>query len=85
MEESLFIPRCFKCSEYNHAQNDCTNGDVCVACDGPHPFVDCKAQNFFCINCQRAGLDIGDHRADNAQCPIYLAKLRFVRTWINYG
>jgi len=40
--EDYSVPnRCFKCSKYNHRQQDCRGEQTCPTCTGRHKMKDC--------------------------------------------
>lgn len=53
MEDYLVAKRCFKCSRYNHRQEDCRGEETCPLCSGPHKLKECTAPSnqHKCINC----------------------------------
>jgi hypothetical protein len=49
----LVAKRCFKCSRFNHRQQDCRGEETCPLCAGGHKLQECKtpADHYRCIKC----------------------------------
>jgi hypothetical protein len=61
------VIRCFKCQKFGHVARNCKHIDACITCGCDHsPEQDCT-NILSCANCK------GNHRADNNQCPVYIA------------
>jgi hypothetical protein len=53
VDDYLVAKRCFKCSRFNHRQQDCRGEETCPLCAGGHKPKECKApaEHYKCINC----------------------------------
>lgn len=84
LKEDTHILRCFKCQDYHHTSNSCSNAEFCVKCAGNHSIKSCTSDLVSCKNClfsnnkYNTKLDI-KHQADNTSCNIYLSKLNKMR------
>jgi hypothetical protein len=58
VEDYLVPNRCFKCSRYNHRQQDCRGEETCPLCAGRHKMKDCTVSptDYKCINCSTYNL-----------------------------
>lgn len=73
MVEYIPVTRCFKCQQYGHFANSCSNDMRCANCAADHETRSCKSDAVCCANCyfdNVGGYSV--HRADSAQCPVFL-------------
>jgi len=77
--DHVFVLRCYKCQDYGHHSEDCTNSAVCGFCAKTgHETRNCNVytrngHGKKCINCHQAGND-SRHEANHPQCPVFLEK-----------
>jgi len=94
VEDYLVPNRCFRCSRYNHRQQDCKAEETCPLCSGKHKMKDCTVtpQNYKCINCATFNLRVQDsstrtcdnHSTLDKNCPSLQALLDRYRQNIDY-
>jgi hypothetical protein len=92
VEDYLVPNRCFKCSRYNHRQQECREVDTCPHCAGQHKMKDCTVNppDYKCINCATYNLHNKNaricekHSTLDKNCPSLLAVLDRYRQNINY-
>lgn len=75
--DAIDIKICYKCSGFNHLQNQCNSSDLnCPKCSLNHCLKDCTSNSFKCYNCKSSN-QIDDNHAvwDSIKCPIYKKKL----------
>lgn len=89
INEEFNLVRCFKCWDFHHTSNKCTNSLRCSKCGGDHLFKDCKTEVELCCVClatstsSRLNIDTA-HNAKSSKCPTYQHKLSLEKQNINY-
>jgi hypothetical protein len=53
VDDYLIAQKCFRCSRFNHRQQDCRGDETCPLCAGGHKLKECTAstEQHKCINC----------------------------------
>lgn len=88
--EDISIPRCFKCQEYYHKNNECNKKTVCEHCMGEHNIAECPKTTKKCVNCVVANQKFKtnhdvSHKASDLECPTYKYLIEVMRSKIDYG
>jgi hypothetical protein len=80
----LSVPRCYKCSKYNHRATECFGEVTCPHCAQTHKMHECKAskEDYRCVNCTNynkyntpAQVSV-NHSSLDKTCSCYKAALR---------
>jgi hypothetical protein len=61
------IDRCYKCQQYGHKLQDCTNEPKCYKCGEIHLYNPNCSNTIICANCT------GSHMAGSPQCPVKIS------------
>jgi hypothetical protein len=75
--DHVFVLRCYKCQDYGHHSEDCSNTSVCGFCAATgHETRECtvylrNGHGKKCINCNQAGM-YDSHEANHPQCAVFL-------------
>lgn len=69
VEEYLDIPVCYKCSQFGHKAQKCTNDPLCIRCGEAHEGKDCKSASMKCPSCTKANKKDVMHTARSMACP----------------
>lgn len=85
LSEYISIAICFKCCIYGHVAKYCTYATKCFRCGQEHEGRSCNSQSTKCVNCETANSTELNHWAISVRCPIYTAKLKKNRKYINYS
>lgn len=87
VREYIDVVQCLRCCGFGHVAKSCREGRKCGACSGDHETRDCKTSQgeFKCINCTRAGIHLGAHKAMDKECPVYKRKVEMWVSRIDYG
>jgi len=90
-KENFQILTCLNCCAYGHKIQSCRNKPVCQICAGDHNIFQCKEKtNISCINCMKENSRHNlrhntKHKANDVNCPIYLAHLIKAKEKTNYS
>jgi hypothetical protein len=63
----LPISRCYKCQQYGHTLQNCTNEAKCYKCGQLHPYNPNCTNSIKCANCT------GSHIAGSPECPVKIS------------
>lgn len=85
--DGFTVGKCFKCLSFDHVATKCPTPDVkvCFKCGENHLLKDCNANDYKCINCMRANLEIKsankldiNHSVNSIECKCYQRKYNFL-------
>lgn len=57
------VIQCFKCQQFGHTAQKCTNETRCLKCGVDHESKSCSSATLYCANCR------GNHAACSRSCP----------------
>lgn len=88
--EDISVLKCYKCQQFHHKSNVCTNRQACSRCGGEHEFKDCTSQAKKCTNCQISNEKYKtqhkiEHEGNDPECPSYKYQIDIAKSRINYG
>ena len=71
------VIQCFKCQQFGHTAQKCTNEMICLKCGGDHESKSCSSTTLYCANCR------GNHAACSRSCPSLkkVEEERISRAW----
>jgi hypothetical protein len=87
--DNIHILRCYKCLQFGHLSQNCTNDLCCAKCSRNHEMKNCDSNEFCCINCLQTNnklnlnLDI-KHNTWDTSCPVYKRKVEISRKALKF-
>ena len=65
--------QCYKCFEYGHVSDSCSNTEKCYICSSEHSRDNCSGEKY-CFHCE------GNHSPNWRNCPQYLLQKEIINT-----
>ena len=77
--------QCYKCQEFGHSAEKCTNKQACAYCGDDHKYDKCSKTQMKCINCEKKGIDSNHKSFDRQCCKVYIEEIAKMKNNTDHG